>query len=249
MAAIDTYVQNLIIDFIREEDEESVCDYGCGKGGLLDLLDREFPGRLRLAGVDYFSRFPETQRRGTGAGIVFVDRETDEFQDLLQGRGFDLVVSTYALHHYQYPVGELRNMAALLARGGAMIIADLAFDNLNRAQIVKNICSYVWESLDAFRGKYHRHHYTLEEALDIVSAADVEVTEASKKRIPLDDADLDEETRSQLAHFDRAMAALPEFKDPIMRDYFGFLIPRARALVEEYRIDYSSILIIIARKA
>jgi SAM-dependent methyltransferase len=248
MAPTDIYVQNLILDFIREKNVESVCDYGCGKGALLAALDREFPGRLSLTGVDCFSTFPEPQRPEAGAGITLVDRETDQFEDLLEQGRFDLVVSTFALHHYRYPVRELGNMAALLAPGGAMIIADLAFDNLNSAQIVKNICSYVWENFAAFQGKYHRHHYTLEEALDILSAVDVEVTEAFKKRITLSDADLEEEARSQLAHFDRSVTALPGFESRIMKDYFRFLMPYLRNMVEEHKIDYSSILVIVARK-
>jgi len=105
------------------------------------------------------------------------------------------------------------------------------------------------ESFASFRGQYHRHHYTLEEALDIVSAIDVEVTESSKKTIPPDGADLEEEVESHLAHFDRMIEVLPEMKSSLVEDYFRLLIPYTKALVQEHKIDYSSVFVIVARKS
>jgi ubiquinone/menaquinone biosynthesis C-methylase UbiE len=248
MAAIDTFVQSMVISLIERGTIASVCDYGCGTGDLLEELDNEFPGRLHLAGVDYFSRFPHTGRPQARTNIALIDRGTSQYDELLERSRFDLVVSKFSLHHYQYPIAEIRNMATLLNPRGTMVLADLAFENLNDAQIVKNICSYAWENLDSLRGKYHRHHYTLEEALDIMSAIDVEVTESFNRNIPPDDADLEEETQSQLTHITGLLEVLPDFKNRIVRDYFSVLFPYLKTLVQEHNIDHSSIFVIVAQR-
>ncbi len=178
MAEINNFILKKIIPVIEQTDCRTICDYGCGDGKLLEKLN-ELNSDLELTGIDYFNRFCDNDPRKNDSPVAhYVDRESDEYQQLVDSSGFDLLLSTFALHHFQSPISELQAMVSMVKPGCQLIFIDYAFQNRNPAEVTKNISSFIQEMSMAIRKFHHRHHYTLDEALDLMKAVPVEVDEA-----------------------------------------------------------------------
>jgi ubiquinone/menaquinone biosynthesis C-methylase UbiE len=98
-----------------------VLDIGCGPGQLVErLVDRG----LAVTGADLDPAMIERahQRLGSRADLVAADVASLPFAD----GSFDLVVSTFSMHHWADHQGGLAEIARVLAPGGRAIIFDFA---------------------------------------------------------------------------------------------------------------------------
>lgn len=104
-------------------------DVGAGPGILTGLVAEKFP-RLEITvlelseamvsvGQDYITR------RGLEGRINFVTGDAAD-EELIQSLGkFDLIFSTYTLHHWEYPRKVIDNLLAMLADDGLLFLHDL----------------------------------------------------------------------------------------------------------------------------
>jgi SAM-dependent methyltransferase len=91
---------------------QSVLDFGCGGGFLLDVLRRTIPV---VSGVEPNpAARAECIRRGLEVGASLGD---------FAGRRFDAIVSNHCLEHVPYPIEALRQMKACLAAEGVLVLA------------------------------------------------------------------------------------------------------------------------------
>lgn len=167
-------------DLLPDSPKHRLCDYGCGSADLLHLIHERQP-QLQLTGIDRFQAF-QIEAEPT-AGIRLVDRDADEYRTLLDAEPFDLVVSTFALHHFALPMQELQQILRLVKPGGLLYFFDHSQDLSNPGGIMKAMQSLNGEIFATLRGSYHRHHYSLPEALDLFRPLPVEVVKAEEVRL------------------------------------------------------------------
>ena len=99
---------------------QSVLDFGCGGGFLLEVLGRSVP---TVCGVE---PNPHARESCSRRGIEAVPSIAD-----LGGRKFDAVVSNHCLEHVPYPIAALREIKTCIARDGVLVMA-LPIDDWRR---------------------------------------------------------------------------------------------------------------------
>jgi len=101
----------------------SILDVGCGTGQLLGRMARSFP-QARLVGVDPAAGMIAAARasasRDSRATFVEAYAESLPFEDAT----FGLVTTTMSFHHWSDQPAALREVARVLAPGGAFLLAD-----------------------------------------------------------------------------------------------------------------------------
>jgi SAM-dependent methyltransferase len=109
----------------RADPPARVADLGCGAGWSTIALGRAYPG-AQVDGIDVDPpSVEEARRNATGAGVGDRVRFTlgDASDPALTGR-YDLVTMFETLHDMAHPVEALRAARAMLADGGAVLVAD-----------------------------------------------------------------------------------------------------------------------------
>jgi ubiquinone/menaquinone biosynthesis C-methylase UbiE len=106
--------------------EGAVLDVGCGPAEVLVRLARLSP-TLRLTGVDVDAPMIDRARRKAARAhvaptFVVADAASLPFAD----GSFDLVVSSFAVHHWPDPHAGLAEAMRVLKPGGKAIIWDIA---------------------------------------------------------------------------------------------------------------------------
>ena len=249
MANAYDYLVEKISEIIDANSAKTICDYGCGNGQLLNKLSMRWENKVKLYGIDYFSAMPEETKLQVNHKIEYIDKNSSSFDKLIQKeKVFDLIISTFSLHHYQYPVSEMRTIHNLTSPEGYNVFMDINFHNNNDSQLITNIHTFNSEMFTAFLGKYHRHHYTLEEAIDLISSNDVSVVETLNRKFDTDIHECEENLTHAIKHIDKAICLSESFDSPILKNYFQMIFEYERKLINQYKLDYSDVFIIVTRK-
>jgi ubiquinone/menaquinone biosynthesis C-methylase UbiE len=108
-------------------DAGSVLDVGTGPGVLLLEVGRRRPD-LRLTGIDLSADMVTAARRnlrplGERATARTADVTALPFDD----DTFDVIVSSFSLHHWDDPAGAVPELARVLRPGGRLYIYDFRF--------------------------------------------------------------------------------------------------------------------------
>lgn len=187
---IQNHFDSKIFEIIEKYNITSIIDYGCGTGERLHKIRKNSSKDLELFGVDVFGRWEDVDKvLLNGDSIKFIDRDSVDFDMFFSSKKCDLVITTFALHHFRYPVKELKMIESLLAPNGYLFIGDMSI--CNRPEYVnENISICVGDFLSSMRGVYHRRNYTLEEAQDIIQAIDVNLVESRFYEIEQDEKQL-----------------------------------------------------------
>ena len=110
---------------LRADPPARVADVGCGTGWSSIAIAQAYP-KVRVDGFDIDEASITTaQENATKAGVD--DRVTFELRDAgAPGRAaaYDLVTAFETIHDMSDPVAALAAMRALVARGGAVLVAD-----------------------------------------------------------------------------------------------------------------------------
>ena len=99
----------------------SVCDFGCGNGGLLRAIAASHPDAI-LHGIDLSSDQIEQNRRAMpGARWAQADLTSSAFDYPFAGR-CDVAVSSEVVEHLDEPLRYLRNIHGCLTDGGVLVL-------------------------------------------------------------------------------------------------------------------------------
>ncbi|HEY4223539.1 MAG TPA: class I SAM-dependent methyltransferase [Myxococcota bacterium] len=125
-----------ILDALALRGDERVLDVGCGRGAVLTMVARRVPNS-RVTGLDIWSAADQSgnaidvTRKNLAAEEVSATLITGDMRAMpLQTGSFDLVVSSLAIHNVVARADReqaLKEIVRVLAPGGRVAIADLAF--------------------------------------------------------------------------------------------------------------------------
>jgi ubiquinone/menaquinone biosynthesis C-methylase UbiE len=154
-------------------------DVGTGPGYVPVELARRRPG-LRVVGLDLAAHMA-AQAAGRGARAALDGRalwpQGDGHRLPFADASFDLVVSSFALHHWRNPLGVFDEIARVLAPGGRYVLADVCREpNLFQrlfAYASIPVVSLAFGSYLGYGGYYEsmRAGYTRAEARDLLRAS------------------------------------------------------------------------------
>ena len=250
----DSIIMSHLSESIAQHKVTSICDYGCGDGRLLGKLHERFPDLVNLAGIDSWSDETCIREKPVEGTIEYIDNTSEEFIGFLHKSSFDLVFSTFALHHFQFPMQELKRMEALLAPGGELVLIDMYRDYRDVESIVDNVSFYNNQMLiSSLKGLFHRIPYTREEVADLLLALDVVLIDQS-----IADLDLTEEEvklfKSEMPKRREASAREQRLKDqqsglnPVFLDVQERIHQMVAEFCQKYETKPDDLLITRARK-
>lgn len=173
-----------------------VLDLGTGPGYVAVEIARQRPA-LEIVGLDLAAHMVEKAYRRAGrAGLngrglwPHADGHRLPFAD----GNFDLVISSFALHHWSDPLCALNEISRVLAPGGRYYIADLC----REASVLQRLFAYAsifaislaFGSYRGYGGYYEsvRAGYTREEAWDLLGRSTLppgEIGLVSTKFVPI----------------------------------------------------------------
>jgi ubiquinone/menaquinone biosynthesis C-methylase UbiE len=172
-------------------------DLGTGPGYVAVEIARQRPG-LRMVGLDLAAHMVEKARRRAGRAALDsrgLWPQADAHRLPFADDSFDLVVSSFALHHWDDPVQVLEEIARVLRRpglkngqaGGCYYIADVC----REVSLLQRILAYAsipaislpFGSYLGYGGYYEsvRAGYTRDEARDLLA----------RSALPLGEVELD----------------------------------------------------------
>jgi len=158
-------------------------------------------------------------------------------------------MSTMALHHYRYPVRELRLISRLVNPGGILFLADWRPSRETPAQAAQTFVSLVDEAWCEATGGFHRHHYTLAEALDLLVCTGLEVLESSEQEVGHADPERRQYAEGKLSLFrDRLDSIEDHDLPPAFREVMRALLTDGIGLVEKHGLELTTCFSITARR-
>ena len=104
-----------------------VLDLGSGTAMLLTLLGRQWNGNLNLIGIDISKEMVQkanenTRKAGQEKRLDFQIATASHLP--FRDRAFDLIISSYSLHHWSEPVTVFNEVQRVLKDGGIYLIRD-----------------------------------------------------------------------------------------------------------------------------
>lgn len=237
-----------LIPLIEEHNCRTVCDYGCGDSELLQMLLAN-NSSLQLTGIDYFEHANENEINNAKAkGIHLIERASVEYKELCAEPVFDMIVSTFALHHFQYPVQELQSIAHLVKPGGLLAFFEHKHDPTTRAGINKAIISFISELQMSLSKGYHRHHYSLEEAKDLFLALPVTIRVAESFKNEKTEEEKKEDKDFWLTRNKNEQGDITQYASEYWKNIWLPMLAVAEKQMEEFGIDFSELFMIVAER-
>jgi len=251
----DQAIIKCIMSTVDKQNINSICDYGCGDGRILKKIKKKLSPKIRYTGIDFWSNeygkkiMPENEE-----SVNFIDNGGPEIDEFLKNNHYDLVFSSFALHHFRLPIKELKRIEHLVARKGTLILIDMFRDFTDVEKIADNVHFFNSKMMMmALRGDYHHIPYTKEETCDLLLALDMEIIDQKVVDIEI--------TEKELAEFKTSIPekhkirAEKEYQDdvsknrhPALMDVFKSVQQFTADLINRYGTTPDSLLVTTAKK-
>lgn len=189
----DQIILNTVLSLAKKEKINSICDYGCGDGRILRSIKKQVSEGKTLTGIDIWSNPESEKEKPLDEGINYIDGLSDGFDDFVEKKLFDLVLSTFTLHHFRLPVKEISRMCSLLKPGGYLVMIDMFRDYTDMNKVADNVFFYTSQMMMmAIKGKFHRAPYTLPETSDLLSNQNLEIISQDIVKIGLTSTEVEQ---------------------------------------------------------
>ena len=250
---LKSFALEAISDIAKKYDVRSLCDIGCGGAFLLSELRSIVSSDVQLTGIDFKTQLPNEETRLRLKPITFVGRETDDFQALYskklrKSEGFNLIVSTMALHHFRYPLSELGTIAKLTKPGGYVWIYDFSFQIKSETDFLRASLSLMDEAFANLIGEFHRHHFTLAEALDLIKEETWEIIEAKEFRLMLEKDEAADESQRMLQTCKKKLSRFYEIEDERARAWLQKSFEYLETRLGQFPIDFIPVFSLLLKK-
>jgi ubiquinone/menaquinone biosynthesis C-methylase UbiE len=157
-------------------EDDLVLDVAAGTG---HVARRMAPKVRAVVAIDATEAMLEAGRieakRAALRNVVFMLADAAKLPFL--DASFDIVVSRFAVHHFEDPRAQLDEMRRCLRMGGRLAIADLIADPDPNVAAVQN-------RLERLRDPSHTRMLSLEALADLVGSTDVEFRDVERKLGP-----------------------------------------------------------------
>ncbi len=114
-------------------------------------------------------------KRAALRNVVFMQADAAKLPFL--DASFDIVVSRFAVHHFEHPERQVAEMRRCLRMGGRLAIADLISDHDPEIAATQN-------RLERLRDPSHTQMLSLEDLAELVGSTDVEFRDVERKLGP-----------------------------------------------------------------
>lgn len=115
----------------------SILDTSCQDGGFLSILIKHnSDSNLKIYGVDLDKGDIEKARELIPNGIF---EATDNISLPFRDKTFDVVISSFTLHHMSNPVSSMREMNRVVKDGGVIYLIDIMGENKFFNFILKHV--------------------------------------------------------------------------------------------------------------
>lgn len=133
-----------IFGVIMEKGACDVLDIGFGTGTLTAKL---YENGCRIWGQDFSEKMIGIAREKMPGAQLFAGDFSLGLTEALQGRKYDFIVSTYALHHLtsEGKTALINELYGKLTRGGMVLIGDIAFENSAELEKCRAACGDEWD--------------------------------------------------------------------------------------------------------
>jgi 2-polyprenyl-3-methyl-5-hydroxy-6-metoxy-1,4-benzoquinol methylase len=133
-----------VFNTINDKQQAEVLDIGFGTGALSAAL---YDKGHRIAGIDFSSEMIERAAKKMPEAELMDWDMADGLPPIFDGRLFDCIISTYALHHL-YDAEKwrfLQHLLKQLAPGGVLVIGDIAFRTRQDREACRSAYAKVWD--------------------------------------------------------------------------------------------------------
>ncbi|OJV64956.1 MAG: hypothetical protein BGO41_15325 [Clostridiales bacterium 38-18] len=126
------YVQNSI----ETSEEIWILDLGIGTGSLTNEL---YKNGVNIVGVDFSKKMIEEANKKMPKGTFICYDFNENLPSEITNRKFDYIISSYAIHHVddERKLELINHLSNTLKNNGKIIIADIAFENMEHLELVK----------------------------------------------------------------------------------------------------------------
>jgi ubiquinone/menaquinone biosynthesis C-methylase UbiE len=165
-----------LFDRLTLNDDDLVLDVAAGTGHVARRLA---PKVRAVVAVDATEAMLEAGRveakRAALRNVVFMQADAAKLPFL--DASFDIVVSRFAVHHFEHPERQVAEMRRCLRMGGRLAIADLISDHDPEIAATQN-------RLERLRDPSHTRMLSLEDLAELVGSADVEFRDVERRLGP-----------------------------------------------------------------
>lgn len=251
----DQAIIKYLMSMVDKHNINSICDYGCGDGRILRKLKRKLPFGITYTGIDFWSHehcesiMPENEE-----SLNFIDNGIPGIEEFIENNHYDIVFSSFALHHFRLPVKELKRIERLVKPEGYLILIDIFRDYTDVGKIADNVLFFTSKMMMmALRGDYHHIPYTKEGTCDLLLSLDMEITEQKVVEVEITENELDDFKASFPEWYKRK--AKNEYQDdvsknrhPALMDLFKSVQQLTTDLIDKYGTTPDSLLVTTAKK-
>lgn len=175
-------MQDLFLEKIREYKITKLCDFGAGCGWFgKNLLETETQLE-KIWAVDLYEQNKIIDNEGIHPLQEFIDVNKLN-TSLLKEQNCQAVLLLNSLHHLEYPIHSLKQIAQILPVGGHVFILDFeaGWDTYSCRNAFLDSC--LGDAFSAMIGKYHRKWYSLEEAKDLLDFGPFQLVSAEALKL------------------------------------------------------------------
>jgi ubiquinone/menaquinone biosynthesis C-methylase UbiE len=167
----DANALRMIVEAAMPGPGDTVLDVACGGGIIVCAFAAEVE---HATGIDMTPAMLDRARQlADEKGLANVSWDHGDVGSLPYADGvFDIVVTRFSMHHFLDPLGVLREMVRVCARGGRVVVVDMyASDDPSKAA--------EWNRLEKLRDPSHVRCLTLTELAALFEAARLPKPQAS----------------------------------------------------------------------
>lgn len=163
-------VVNIIYNFIKNTEGESVLDIGFGTGKLTKILYNE---NYNITGVDFSEEMIKiASSKMPNANLIKFDFSKGLPIEIIDEK-YDYIISSYAIHHLNNneKLDFINRLYGMLNENGKIIIGDISFINREKLEECKRNCGDNWDDEE-----YYIVYEELKDKLDIENIAFYEIS-------------------------------------------------------------------------
>ncbi len=163
-------VVNIIYNFIKNTEGESVLDIGFGTGKLTKILYNE---NYNITGVDFSEEMIKiASSKMPNANLIKFDFSKGLPIEIIDEK-YDYIISSYAIHHLNNneKLDFINRLYGMLNENGKIIIGDISFINREKLEECKRNCGDNWDDEE-----YYIVYEELKDKLDIENISFYEIS-------------------------------------------------------------------------